>query len=80
MYFIVYLKFKRERADVVNNIQICLKIIKLDENNFDLNMQLYVNFNTWKILVNNNAYFYNSKILIKTHLISFILFFIFLKF
>ncbi|WP_281747914.1 hypothetical protein [Spiroplasma ixodetis] len=40
-------------------------------------MQLYVNLNTWKILVNNNTYFYNSKILIKASLISFILFFIY---
>ncbi len=38
---------KRERTDVVNNIQICLKIIKLNENNFDFNMQLYVNLNTY---------------------------------
>ncbi|BDT04713.1 hypothetical protein SHM_23590 [Spiroplasma ixodetis] len=70
---------KRERTDVVNNIQICLKIIKLDENNFDFNMQLYLNLNTWKILVNNNTYFYNTKILIKASLISFILFFGFFK-
>ncbi|WP_338973985.1 hypothetical protein [Spiroplasma endosymbiont of Tricholauxania praeusta] len=53
----VLLNKKRERTEDVNNIQICLKIIKLDENNFDFNMQLYVNLNTCKILVNNNTYF-----------------------
>ncbi len=64
---------KRERVEDVNKIQICLKIIKLDENNFDFNMQLYVNLNTWKILVNNNTYFYNTKILIKENFNKFLI-------
>lgn len=68
-----------ELTDVVNNIQICLKIIKLDENNLDFNMQLYVNLNTCKILVNNNTYFYNLKILIKVNFNKFYFIFGFLK-
>ncbi|WP_338986262.1 hypothetical protein [Spiroplasma endosymbiont of Thecophora atra] len=53
-----------ERTDVINKIQICLKIIKLDKNNFDFNMQLYVNLNTCKILVNNNIYFCHYLVII----------------
>ncbi|WP_210378598.1 hypothetical protein, partial [Borreliella garinii] len=50
-----------EHIDVVYNIHLLSLNYKLDENNLDFNMQLYVNLNTCKILVNKNAYFYNSK-------------------